>query len=62
MQQILSPEQAAKILGISSHGVRYLIRAKRLRATLLGRTWLIQESDLKKIVKGKVGRPKTRGA
>jgi excisionase family DNA binding protein len=56
--------EAAEALGISVHGVRYLIRAGRLRARRQGppgpRGWYtLRRADLEKIEYGTRGRPKT---
>jgi excisionase family DNA binding protein len=56
--KILNTKQAAKILGINASRVRQLILSGRLPAQKLGRDWIIQEKDLKKVSHRKPGRPK----
>jgi len=56
--KLLSANDAAKILGVHHSRVRVLIREGRLPAQKIGRTWVIQEKDLKKLKILKRGRPK----
>lgn len=56
--KILTTKQAAKTLGINDSRVRQLILSGRLPAQKIGRDWIIQEKDLKKVSDRKPGRPK----
>jgi excisionase family DNA binding protein len=56
MTQLTTP-QAAERLGISIVRVQQLIRGGRLKATKVGRDWLIQEQALKAVAVRKPGRP-----
>jgi len=54
----LTTAQAAKRLGISSRRLLDLIQAKRLPAQPFGRTYMIDEKDLRLVKNRKPGRPK----
>lgn len=43
---LMTPQEAALLLGVTSHQVRHLIRHKRLKAKLYGRFYLIDKKDL----------------
>ena len=58
LMKILTTKQAAKALGINDSRVRQLILSGRLSATKIGRDWIIQKKDLKKVENRKPGRPK----
>ena len=60
MDDRITPDEAAVVLGIRPHSVRYLIRKNRLKATKWGRSYLILRGDLKRIRYGKSGpKPKS---
>ena len=54
---LLNTKQAAERLNISAIRVRQLIREGRLAAQLVGRDYVIKESDLKLVQDRKTGRP-----
>lgn len=54
---ILTTEQAGKILNINDSRVRQLILAGRLPAKKFGAVWMIQKKDLKLVANRKPGRP-----
>ena len=57
--RLLTTDEAAEKLGISSRRVRALIAAGTLQAHQLGREYAIEESALARVVVyGKAGRPK----
>lgn len=56
--KILTTKQAARALGINDSRVRQLILSGRLPAQKIGRDWIIQEKDLKKVSNRKPGRPR----
>ena len=58
----ITPAQAAEILGVTAHQVRWLIRAGKLRARRYGVSWLIRPADLDRIERGQPGRPKAQTA
>ena len=58
LMKILTTKQAAKALGINDSRVRQLILSGRLSAIKIGRDWIIQKKDLKKVENRKPGRPK----
>lgn len=62
--KLLNTKQAAEILGVSSIRVRQLIQEGKLRATRIGRDYVIEEKALASVkTYGKAGRPpKTEGA
>ncbi len=55
---ILTTEQAGKILGVNGSRVRHLILAGRLPAKKFGTVWMIERKDLKLVANRKPGRPK----
>jgi excisionase family DNA binding protein len=55
--KLLSTREAADILGISVLRVQQLIWDGRLPAQRIGRTYVINEEDLKLVVNRKTGRP-----
>ena len=58
MIKFLSCKEAGKILGIDDSRVRVLIRQGRIPAQMIGRTWVINPTDLKLVKDRKPGRPK----
>ena len=54
----MTVKQAAGELGISVPRVHQLIQEERLPAEKLGRDWIIESSDLKKVKDRPTGRPK----
>jgi excisionase family DNA binding protein len=54
----LTTAQAAAKLGVSQARVRAMIAARRLKATLYGKTWLTTEKDLEAVAIRKAGRPR----
>jgi excisionase family DNA binding protein len=58
--KILTTEEAGQRLGIGKQRVRDLIESGRLPAKKFGRTWMIEEQDLKRVAVRKPGRPKKR--
>jgi excisionase family DNA binding protein len=57
-QAFISVAQAAAILGVSRWRINQLIASGRLPAMKIGRSYIIRFSDLSKIEKLKVGRPR----
>jgi excisionase family DNA binding protein len=57
---LLTTEQAAEALGVNDSRVRQLIRAGELNAQQFGRAYLLEPSEVKKLV-GKVGNGGKRG-
>lgn len=62
-EKMLTAEEAAKILGMTPHGVRRLIRVGILRAQHFGPAgprglYLIAASDLRNLKRPRRGRPK----
>lgn len=57
---MITTQEAAARLGISSRRVRALIDAGRLPAEKIGRDWLIKVSDLALLAERKAGYPKGR--
>lgn len=55
---LITTAQAAKKLGISVRRVQELIRTQRLPAQQFGRTYVVDEDDLKLVENRKVGRPR----
>lgn len=60
--KLLTTQQAAAELGVNDSRVRQLIRAGELKAQQFGRAYLLEASEVKKLVgkvgnEGKVGRP-----
>lgn len=60
MTDLLTVEQAAGELGVTSRRVRALIKDERLPAQKVGRDWLIRRQDLDKVRDRKPGRPKSQ--
>lgn len=60
--KLISSAEAAKKLGVHITRVQVLIREGRLPAMLVGRTYVIQERDLKLVKDRKPGRPKNAKA
>jgi len=56
----LTTAQAAEKLGISQRRVQALITAGKIKATMAGKTWLIDPTELKKIKNRNPGRPPKR--
>jgi excisionase family DNA binding protein len=54
---LITTAQAAERLGISVRRVQELINSKRLPAQQFGRTYVVNEEDLKLVENRKVGRP-----
>lgn len=54
----LTTKQAADALGITPRRVIALIKAGHLKATRVGRDWLIKPSALAAVAERKPGRPK----
>jgi hypothetical protein len=54
--------EAGRLLGISPHGVRYLIRQGTLPARQLAGVYLIERAALKKMHRRGRGRPKKESA
>ncbi len=58
--KLLNTKQTAELLGVSPIRVRQLIQEGKLRATRIGRDYVIEEKDLASVkTYGKAGRPKT---
>lgn len=55
--RLITTAQAAERLGISVRRVQELISSQRLPAQQFGRTYVINEEDLKLVEHRKVGRP-----
>jgi excisionase family DNA binding protein len=60
MAKLISTAEAAERLGVTKPRVHQLINAGRLPALRIGRTYAIDEADLKKLGSRKPGRPRTR--
>lgn len=60
MAKQLTTGEAAKRLGVGVRRVQALIANGDLRATKIGRDWLIDESDLAKVERRPQGYPKGR--
>ena len=60
MIKLISCIEAAKKLKIDDSRVRQLIRAGRLPAQKVGRSWIIDPKDLKLVKDRKPGRPKKK--
>jgi len=61
-KSLLTTEQAAAELGVNDSRVRQLIRAGELKAQQFGRAYLLEPTEVKRLVgkvgnNGKVGRP-----
>ena len=57
---IIGTIEAGRRLGVGANRVRALIESKRLKATKMGGTWLIDPKDLEAVRHRKPGRPKSR--
>jgi excisionase family DNA binding protein len=55
---LISSAEAAKILGVHITRVQVLIREGRLPAQKIGRTYVVDEADLKLVQDRKPGRPR----
>jgi excisionase family DNA binding protein len=55
---LITTAQAAERLGISVRRVQELISSQRLPAQQFGRTYVVDEEDLKLVENRKVGRPR----
>ena len=58
MENLLTTQQASKILGVNPSRIRQFILEGRLPAIKLGRDWIISKDDLGKVANRKIGRPK----
>jgi len=58
MENLLTTQQASKILGVNPSRVRQFILEGRLPAIKFGRDWIISKDDLNKVANRKAGRPK----
>lgn len=54
---VIGTKEAAENLGVSQQRVQALIKSGRLPAQLVGRDYIIQESDLELVRERKTGRP-----
>lgn len=59
MEQMLSPEQTAQKLNVSTAHVRYLIHSKKLRAKKVGRIYRIQEEWIRDYMNSEEEEPKS---
>lgn len=57
MPDLFTLAQAATALGVSPTTLRHQVAAGRLRATLYGRTYLIDRAELERYRRDSVGRP-----
>lgn len=57
LNEVVSAEQAADVLGISPGRVRVLIRAGRLPASKFAGRWVVQRDDLQFVQERRPGRP-----
>lgn len=62
MRDILTPEQVADYLQLNTDTVYRLIRARKLAATQIGRTYRIQKEDLDQFLLANSSRPAARAA
>jgi excisionase family DNA binding protein len=56
--KLLTVGDVAEMLRITPHGVRAMIRKGTLKAEMIGRDYLIKESDFKNMKRPGKGRPK----
>lgn len=56
--RLITTQQAAEELGVTSVRVRAMIRAGQIPAERIGRDYLIKESDLNLVRNRKPGRPR----
>ena len=66
MEDMITVEQAAEIIGVSAVRIRQFIKEERLPATKIGEgrrgMWLINRADLEKVKdRPKAGRPRGKG-
>ena len=61
MNELLTTQQVAERLGVTTGRVRQMIVDGQLPATKMGRDNFIRESDLKLVEKRQVGRPPKAG-
>lgn len=57
---MMNTKEAANRLGLTVQRIRQLIHQGDLRATKVGRDWIISEKDLDRLTRRPMGRPKTR--
>lgn len=60
--KLLGTKEVAAKLGVSQQQIQKLIKLGRLPAQLVGRDYIIQESDLALVADRKAGRPKKKAA
>lgn len=60
MSDLLSTTEVAERLGVTSRRIVALITAGKLRATRVGRAWVIKSSDLAAVQERPQGWPKGR--
>ena len=60
MENLLTTQQASKILNVNPSRVRQLYLAGRLPAMKIGGSLVFKENDLKKVADRKAGRPKKK--
>ena len=60
MENLLTTQQASKILGVNPSRVRQFILEGRLPAIKIGRDWIISRDDLAKVANRRIGRPKKK--
>ncbi len=53
--------EVAKIIGVSRSRIRHLIADGKLRATKVGRDWVIANDDIESLREAKGGRPRGGG-
>ncbi len=61
MADVLSLSQAAALLGVAASTLRHQAQAGRLRATLVGKTWIVTSTEVERYRrehKGRKGRPR----
>lgn len=54
---LMSIEDAASFLGMSTETVRYLARSKRIPAGKIGRKWRLNKEDLEKFLREQYEQP-----
>lgn len=54
----ISIEDAAKIACLSARRIRILAEEKRIRATKIGRVWIVSRRSAESFAPGPIGRPK----
>ena len=55
---IISPSDAALIIGVSYERVMQLIKAGRIKSELIGRAYILKEKDVRAFQRQPSGRPK----